>query len=118
MPHESFINHFRNPRHAGELPPPARRTEVSNPACGDILVLWTREASGRLEEVRFQVRGCPAAIAAGSVLAEWLTGRSLDDLPSFDATLIDRELGGLPASQKHAAALCADGVKALQRAFA
>lgn len=34
---ERLISHFRNPRNAGELQPPAVTVEVSNPACGDIL---------------------------------------------------------------------------------
>ena len=34
-----FLDHFKNPRNVGELPPPAVTVEVSNPACGDILRL-------------------------------------------------------------------------------
>ena len=36
-----LLDHFQNPRNAGELPPPAITVEVTNPVCGDILQMWT-----------------------------------------------------------------------------
>jgi len=43
---ERLLDHFRNPRNVGELPPPAITVEVSNPACGDILRLSVRWEEG------------------------------------------------------------------------
>ena len=42
MPSERLIEHFRNPRNVGELPPPALKVDVVNPACGDMLRLCAR----------------------------------------------------------------------------
>ena len=72
-----------------------------------------RFAGGRAAEVRYKVRGCTASIAAGSALTEWMTGKTRAELAAFDAAVIDDALGGLPAASKHAAVLCADGVKML-----
>jgi nitrogen fixation NifU-like protein len=110
---ERLLDHFNNPRHAGVLAPPAIVVQVENPACGDVLKLSVRIEGGRILEAAFQVRGCTASIAAGSALAEWLHGQSIEDLQSFKETIIDEGLGGLPAASRHAAALCASGVKAL-----
>lgn len=110
---ERLLEHFQNPRNVGELAPPAVTVEVSNPACGDILRLSARFEAGRIAEARYKVRGCTASIAAGSALTEWLTGKTRDDLRAFRAAVIDDAVGGLPAESKHAAALCADGVKRL-----
>ena len=52
-----LIEHFRNPRNVGELPPPAVTVEVSNPICGDILRLSALIEDGRVAESRFKVRG-------------------------------------------------------------
>jgi hypothetical protein len=38
------------------------------------------------------------------------------ELAGFLPAAIDEAVGGLPAESKHAAALCADGIKALLRA--
>ena len=108
-----LIEHFQNPRNVGDLGPPAITVEVANPACGDTLRLAVRFADGRAAEVRYKVRGCTASIAAGSALTEWIAGKTRDELAAFDPALIDDAVGGLPAASKHAAVLCADGVKKL-----
>jgi nitrogen fixation NifU-like protein len=110
---ERLLDHFQNPRNVGELPPPAITLEVSNPACGDVLRLSARFEKGRVVAAAYKVRGCTASIAAGSALTEWLIGRTRDELAAFDTAWLDAELGVLPATSKHAAVLCADGVRQL-----
>jgi nitrogen fixation NifU-like protein len=110
---DALLDHFRNPRYIGELPPPAITVEVSNPACGDILRLSATYDGDRIAEVRYRVRGCTASIAAGSALAEIIAGASRDQLSSIAAADIEERLGGLPSASKHAAALCVDGLRAL-----
>lgn len=114
---DPLLDHFKNPRHAGVLAPPALVVQVENPACGDILKLSARIEDGCVAEAAFQVRGCTASIAAGSALAEWLQGRKVEELSAFQEAVIDEALGGLPSASRHAAALCASGVKALLRNF-
>lgn len=110
---EPLLDHFKNPRHPGVLAPPALAVQVENPACGDILKLSARVDGGVVVEAAFQVRGCTASIAAGSALAEWLHGKSMEDLRMFREAIIDEALGGLPAASRHVAALCASAVRAL-----
>jgi nitrogen fixation NifU-like protein len=112
---EQLLDHFKNPRNAGELPDPAVRVEVSNPACGDILQLSARFENGRAAEVRYKVRGCTASIAAGSAVTELMTGKTRQELSAIRAADIEQAVGGLSAESKHAAVLCADGVNALLR---
>jgi nitrogen fixation NifU-like protein len=113
---ETLLEHFQNPRNVGELPPPAVTVEVSNPACGDILRLSVRFEGEVAREVRYKVRGCTASIAAGSALTEWMVGKSKGELAAFVPTVVDEAVGGLQSESKHAAVLCADGVKAVLKA--
>ena len=39
---DALIEHFRNPRNAGELPDATVTIEVTNPVCGDVLRLAVR----------------------------------------------------------------------------
>ena len=110
---ERLIEHFQNPRNVGELAPPAVTVEASNPACGDILRLSARFEANLAVEVRFKVRGCTASIAAASALTEWMTGKTREEIAAFQPSIVDDAVGGLPAASKHAAVLCADGVKLL-----
>ena len=112
---ERLIEHFRNPRHVGELPPPAVVVEVTNPVCGDILRLSARFEGERVAEVRYRTRGCTASIGAGSALAEWMGGKTREELAALRAADIEEAVGGLSAESRHAASLCIDAVRALLR---
>jgi nitrogen fixation NifU-like protein len=111
-----LLEHFRNPRNVGELPPPAVTAEVSNPACGDTLRLSVRWEEGRAAETAYKCRGCTASVAAGSALTEMLKGRSKEEARRLRAADIEAAVGGLAAESKHAAVLCADALRAVLRA--
>jgi nitrogen fixation NifU-like protein len=112
---DALLDHFQNPRHVGELSPPAVTVEVSNPACGDILRLSAAFEGDVVNDVGYRVRGCTASIAAGSALTELMVGKRRQELSTITADTIDEKLGTLPPASKHAAALCIDGLRALLR---
>ena len=113
MHSERLLDHFRNPRSVGELPPPAIRVDVTNPACGDMLRLFARFEGDRVAEASYQTRGCTASIAAGSALVEWMAGKSRAELKALTPAIIEEAVGGLEPASKHAAVLCVDAVKRL-----
>ena len=108
-----LLDHFQNPRHVGELAPPAVVVDVTNPACGDMLRLSARFENGRVAEARYQTRGCTASIATGSALTEWMTGKSREDLATLTPAAVEKLVDGLEPASKHAAILCVDGVRKL-----
>jgi nitrogen fixation NifU-like protein len=110
---EAVLDHFRNPRNAGELPGASVTVEVSNPVCGDILKLSARIVDERIAETRFLCRGCTTSIASASVLTEELRGRSLAEARAITAESLSDMLGGLPPATFHGAQLAADAVRAL-----
>jgi nitrogen fixation NifU-like protein len=115
---EAVLDHFRNPRNAGELPGATAIVEVTNPVCGDILKLFARVEHGRIGEVRFLCRGCTTAIACASLLTEQLKSRSLSEVRSITPESLSKTLGGLPAATFHGAQLAADGLSALLKKLA
>ncbi len=110
---EAVLDHFRNPRNAGELPGATATIEVSNPVCGDILKLSARVVDGRIAEARFLCRGCTTSIACASVLTERLSGSTFAEARSITAATLSEALGGLPPATFHGAQLAADAVSAL-----
>jgi nitrogen fixation protein NifU and related proteins len=114
---EAVLDHFRNPRNAGELPGASVTVEVSNPVCGDILKLSALIAEGRIAEARFLCRGCTTSIASASVLTERLRGCSLAEARAITAESLSDMLGGLPPATFHGAQLAADAVRALLQNF-
>ncbi|HKW61925.1 MAG TPA: iron-sulfur cluster assembly scaffold protein [Candidatus Acidoferrum sp.] len=110
---EAILDHFRNPRNAGELSGATATVEVSNPVCGDILKLSARVESGRIAEARFLCRGCTTAIACASLLTEQLQNVTPGEAGAITAESLSSLLGGLPQATFHGAQLAADGVHAL-----
>ena len=110
---EAVLDHFRNPRNAGELTDASATVEVSNPVCGDVLKLSARVMDGRIAEARFLCRGCTTAIACASVLTEKLRGRTVTEARVITAESLSEALGGLPSATFHGAQLAADAVTAL-----
>jgi nitrogen fixation protein NifU and related proteins len=110
---DAVLDHFRNPRNAGELPEADATVEVSNPVCGDILKLTVRLENNRIAEARFLCRGCTTAIACASFLTEQLLNRTAAEARELAPEAISAALGGLPAATFHGAQLAADAIRAL-----
>jgi len=109
----AVLDHFKNPRNAGELENATAVVEVSNPACGDILRLSARVEDGRFVAVRFKTRGCTTSIACGSQLTEMLCGKTLPEARQLTPAQISDALGGLPPATFHGAQLAVDGLEAI-----
>ena len=112
----ALLDHFKNPRNAGELADANVRVTASNPVCGDILELAARVDEGVVREVRFLCRGCTASIACASALTELILGRELGGLDTITPESLAASLGGLPTASFHAATLACDALLQLRRA--
>jgi nitrogen fixation protein NifU and related proteins len=113
---QALLDHFQNPRNAGELPNANTRIEACNPVCGDVLQLSALLEHGVVQEVRFLCRGCTASIACASLLTESVQGRELRAIRSITPESLAASLGGLPAASFHAATLAYDALQQLLRA--
>jgi nitrogen fixation NifU-like protein len=105
------MDHFARPRNSGVLDGANAVGYMTNPVCGDTLLLMLRIAGGRVEEARWQSDGCAASIAASSLLSELVRGRSLEEAESITREAVVEALGGLPASKLHASVLAADALR-------
>jgi nitrogen fixation protein NifU and related proteins len=103
-----LLDHFENPRNAGEVTDPDAVAEIENPACGDVLRITLKASAGRLTEVKFKAKGCVAAIACASALTELVVGRTLDEAKEWPREDVERAVGGLPQGSSHAAYLALD----------
>jgi nitrogen fixation protein NifU and related proteins len=106
------LDHFQNPRNAGEISDPDAAVEIENPACGDVLRLTVKFSSGRISEIRFKAKGCVPAMACGSTLTELVSGKTVDDARKLRREDIVAAVGGLPQASTHAAQLALDALSA------
>src|ERR1051326_8465617 len=107
----TLLDHFQNPRNAGELPSPAIVVDASNPACGDIMRLSLLIADRTIADARFKTRGCTAAIACGSALTELVKSKSVEDAARITPAEVTAAVDGLPPASSHAAILAVDALR-------
>ena len=106
------IDHFENPRNAGELPDADGEATTANPVCGDRMRVMIRVADDRVAEVRWQTRGCPPAIATSSFASEMVQGWTLGEIDALTRDAIAEAIGGLPKDKVHCSVLAADALRA------
>ena len=109
------LDHFQNPRNAGDLPGADAVAEIENPACGDVLRLSLRITDARIAEIRFKAKGCVPSIACASALTELARGKSLNDARLLDRETLLAAVGGVPQASTHAAQLALDALSAALR---
>jgi nitrogen fixation protein NifU and related proteins len=107
-----LLDHFQNPRNAGEIANADAVAEIENPACGDILRLTLRASADRITQAQFKAKGCVAAIACGSALTELLVGKTLNEARKLRRDDVIAAVGALPQASTHAAQLALDALSA------
>jgi nitrogen fixation protein NifU and related proteins len=124
-----LLDHFQNPRNAGEVATPDRSVRLENPVCGDILELslklgdlqldnrFKNNNSGarRIADIRFRAKGCVPAMACGSAITELVKGKSIGEARKVSRKELVRKVGGLPPASDHASHLAIDTLAALLR---
>ncbi len=110
---KEVLDHFQNPRNAGELGGATAFVDVSNPVCGDVLRVAVRIEEARIVAARFLCRGCTTSIACASRLTELITGKQIGELNEITVETIATSFGELPPETIHGAHLAADAAQAL-----
>jgi|TARA_B100002052_G_scaffold254426_1_gene244003 nitrogen fixation NifU-like protein len=78
---EIILDHYRNPRHQGELEcPPAHKTEGFNPLCGDEVSLTFLIEEDSIKELRIAGHGCSISQASASMMASAVQNKSIEEV--------------------------------------
>ena len=107
------LDHYENPRNVGVFPKDDLTVGtgmVGAPACGDVMRLQIKVKEGIIEDAKFKTYGCGSAIAASSLLTEWVKGKSLDEASAIKNIEIVEELE-LPPVKIHCSVLAEDCIK-------
>jgi nitrogen fixation NifU-like protein len=114
MYNKIVLDHFQNPRNLMEMKDPDTTGMGASRVCGDVMTLYLKINNGKIEKATYQTMGCGAAIASGSFLTDFLTGKSLEDAKKIKHDTLVKGLGGLPKIKMH----CTDlALEALSRAI-
>ncbi len=99
---ELILDHYRRPRHRGEMESPDVEVRMNNPTCGDEIVLQLRVRDGTVEEVRFAGQGCSISQASASMMAQQVAGKPLAEADALAARFKEMLHGGAEAAKDRA----------------
>lgn len=109
------IDHFENPRNVGSLDkkdPKVGTGLVGAPSCGDVMQLQIKISdNGIIEDARFKTFGCGSAIAASSLVTEWIKGKTVNEAKEIKNKEIANHLA-LPPVKIHCSVLAEDAIRA------
>lgn len=98
---QTFWDHVRHPRNSRPLTG-AQTGEARYHRCGDKLTLYLTTENGRITQATFQARACAPVVAVASLATEMIQGLEISEAGKLDIFQIEKELGGLPPSKRHA----------------
>ncbi len=107
-----ILDYYRNPRNFGELQNPDVRAKDSNPLCGDIIEMQLKINDRKVDDIRFQGKGCAISQASASMLTEVVKGKSLDEVKALGKPDVLELLGIDPGPTRIKCALL--GLKVLK----
>lgn len=93
MYRDIILDHYRSPRGAKPLPRADITSAGHNPSCGDELTLQVEMADGTIKDVHVDCKGCAISVASGSMLADIVKGKPIEDVKRI-AELVKRMLKG------------------------
>ncbi|VFP86295.1 Iron-sulfur cluster assembly scaffold protein IscU [Buchnera aphidicola (Cinara pseudotaxifoliae)] len=111
---KKVLDHYENPRNVGSFPEKEKNigtSLVGAPACGDVMKLQIKvNQKNVIEDACFKTYGCGSAIAASSLMTEWVKGKTLKEANKIKNTDIAKELD-LPPVKIHCSILAEDAIK-------
>ena len=112
---DKVLDHYENPRNVGSLDKDDSATGtglVGAPACGDVMRLQIKiNDKGIIEDAKFKTYGCGSAIAASSLVTEWVKGKNIDQALEIKNAEIAQHLS-LPPVKIHCSVLAEDAIRA------
>jgi nitrogen fixation NifU-like protein len=108
---EKVLHHFQNPKNTGVIANADGIGEINVGECGDLLRVYIKVDKDVVTDVKYQIKGCAAAIACASVMTELAIGKSIEEALLVSEDDIVEALDGLPEVKLHCSNLGAAGLR-------
>ena len=110
---EKAIRYFIEKPNMGTIPDADHMSEMTG-TCGDTMSVCIKIENGVIREVKYQVLGCPGAVASAMAAADLIKGKTIDEASKLNDGDVFRLLEEIPAKKHHCIQLA---VKTLQKAL-
>ncbi|NTV93434.1 MAG: iron-sulfur cluster assembly scaffold protein [Chlorobiaceae bacterium] len=110
---DKAIRYFIEKPYIGEILNAEQVSEMTG-SCGDTMRIWLKVGNGVILDARYQVLGCPGAIASAMAVVELIKGKKIADAHTLNDGDVFRLLEEIPAQKNHCIELA---VKTFQKAL-
>ena len=89
-----ILDHNKRPRNFGKLDGADAHADGHNPLCGDRLSVFVKMSGDRVEDLRFEGKGCAISTASASLMTEAVKGKdktAIDELFEKVHTLLTQQ---------------------------
>lgn len=107
----AVADHVQNPRNRGEMADATHYGQCGIPGAGPYVQIWLKIEAGRIVKAAYSTNGCPAQIASGSMTAQILAGRTVEQALLLEARDVELMLGGLPEGKGHCSQMAVNALK-------
>jgi nitrogen fixation protein NifU and related proteins len=107
------IEYYLTKPNQGPLKNADQISELTGP-CGDTMKSYLKVDQGKIQDVKFDVLGCPGAISAAMALADLVRGKDLDQALQVKDGDVFKALVEIPDQKQHCIRLA---VKTLEKAI-
>jgi nitrogen fixation NifU-like protein len=77
---EIILDHHRNPRNRGEIPPPAPHAVGHNPLCGDEIDVYLQVDGDVITDVKVGGQGCSISQSSASMMSQAIKGKPVTEV--------------------------------------
>jgi nitrogen fixation protein NifU and related proteins len=81
--HKELLDHYKHPKYRGVLQNPDISSGVFNPSCGDQVAIQALIKDDIVTQCMFEGKGCVISLASASLLTEWATEKTVQEIESF-----------------------------------
>lgn len=110
---DKAIRYFIEKPYIGEIPDADQVSEMTG-TCGDTMRICLKVGKGVIMDARYQVLGCPGAIASAMAVVDLIKGKKIADARTLNDGDVFRLLEDIPAQKNHCIELA---VKTFQKAL-
>lgn len=80
---EIILEHYKEPHNVGELDCPEVFAKGYNESCGDDIKIYAQIKAGKVEEIKFNGKGCAISQSSASMMTDIMYGKTIDEAKEF-----------------------------------
>ncbi len=90
---EELVSHYEHPHNKGKLASADAELHEYNPVCGDDITIYIKIKDKKIEDIKFDGRGCAISVGAASMLTDFTKGKTLAEVEKMGFNTIVDLLG-------------------------